>query len=207
MSIARSGVFTWTAPSTSSHCCGTARRPRRGRRRGSGDRRLRLRRVCSLAQEENDFHRARRPQGRAWSAVRRKGRDRRRRDSTAAPARASAAGRSRVPLRPRNSRRSAVHVFAFRPGPRTPRARRTPRSRDSARTSRRSRGRSRSRMNGAEAAREGPSTHSTYAVTESRATLREALWIFSREIFIGSPVGTYCEQIEPMPREVCSKRL
>src|SRR5438270_13045997 len=62
-------------------------------------------------------------------------------------------------------------------------------------------------MNGAEAAREGPSTHSAYAVTESLRDRCELLWIFRREILMGSPIGTYTIRSRSMPCEACSKRL
>ena len=51
-------------------------------------------------------------------------------------------------------------------------------------------------MNGADAPREEPSTHSAYAVTESRRGTPERLRRVRREILIGSASGTYCEQFE-----------
>src|SRR5438132_6642722 len=81
--------------------------------------------------------------------------------------RVSAAGRSSVPCRPRNSRRSAVHCVC-RPA-RSANATREPNSAlhglraNMAPVS----GSMAVTMNGAQAGREDPSTHSTYAVTES----------------------------------------
>ena len=49
---------------------------------------------------------------------------------------------------------------------------------------------------GADAPREVPSTHSTYAVTESRRRRAEVLRIRNREILMGSSSGTIHQQIE-----------
>ncbi len=62
-------------------------------------------------------------------------------------------------------------------------------------------------MNGAQAGREDPSTHSTYAVTESLRVRGEVLRIFRRETLTASPVGTNASRSSAMPREACSKRL
>ena len=62
-------------------------------------------------------------------------------------------------------------------------------------------------MYGAEAPREVPSTHSTYAVTDKRRARGERLRIFSREILTESSTGTYCVSSSEIPCEVCSKTL
>ena len=59
----------------------------------------------------------------------------------------------------------------------------------------------------ADAPRDGPSTHSTYAVTESRRDRPDVLRIVSREILIGSSSGTYWRRSSAIPCAVCSNRL
>ena len=62
-------------------------------------------------------------------------------------------------------------------------------------------------MKGAEALRELPSTHSTYAVTESRRGRPDRFSTVSREILTGSSSGTNWSSSSAMPWETCSKRL
>ena len=62
-------------------------------------------------------------------------------------------------------------------------------------------------MWGAVALRAEPSTHSTYAVTESRRAWREAFRIRRRAIFSGSSTGTNISRSSSMPRALLSKRL
>ena len=61
--------------------------------------------------------------------------------------------------------------------------------------------------NGAAALREAPSTHSAYAVTESRRARPDRFSMVSREIFTGSSRGTNWRRRRAMPWAVCSKRL
>jgi hypothetical protein len=61
--------------------------------------------------------------------------------------------------------------------------------------------------NGAEAPREVPSTHSTYAVTARRRGRLSRLTIVRREIFTGSAGGTSCSSSSVTPCELCSKVL
>jgi hypothetical protein len=161
MSIERSGVLTWTAPSMSSQCArdvgkhgveiggAVARdqRPRAPPRRG-------------LAQEENDFGAA------AGRQLERRAQRAAGIETGADPLgqrRAPRAPRAwpSVPLRPMNSRRSPVQSSApAQIGEGDARTRR-PRSRDCARTSRRSRASISVDDERRAKPRDGPSTHST----------------------------------------------
>jgi hypothetical protein len=62
-------------------------------------------------------------------------------------------------------------------------------------------------MNGAEALREVPSTHSTYAVTDSRRARPDTFVSVSREILTGSATATSCSSSCAIPCETCSKAV
>ena len=62
-------------------------------------------------------------------------------------------------------------------------------------------------MCGAPLVRDGPSTHSTYAVTEMLRRRGESLRTRSRQILMGSSSGTSSVSSSEMPCETCSKRL
>src|SRR5208282_5258582 len=120
---------------------------------------------------------------------------------------ASAAGLSSVPLRPRNSVRSAVHDSCW--PHKSANAIRLPYSvlKELRASTAWVSGSISVTMYGADAPREVPSTHSTYAVIDKRRTRVERFRIFSREILIESSSGTYCVNSSEIPCEVCSKTL
>jgi hypothetical protein len=62
-------------------------------------------------------------------------------------------------------------------------------------------------IEGDEAERDGPSTHSTYAVTDSRRVLSDVFRMVRREILTGSSIGTNCRSPRSTPLAECSKRL
>ena len=60
---------------------------------------------------------------------------------------------------------------------------------------------------GAHAPRDAPSTHSTYAVTDSRLGRSDSFLIVSRELLIGSYGGTNCRIVSDSWCAVWSNRL
>ncbi len=207
-SKARSGVFTCRWPSSSLHCLAMAA----SSRSSGGDaitlhQLARLQRVRGLAEQEHHFRRgagleldtrAQRGAGVESGA----GATRR----TGVPD-TSAAGASSVPWRPRNSRRSAVHSVCSPPrGPRRPRRGRRC-SRDCARRSPVISSTSVIHMRRAHAARCAQHPLHVAGDREACGGAGLSLRIVSRQILMGSSVGTNMTSVSAMPCERCSKRV
>jgi len=62
-------------------------------------------------------------------------------------------------------------------------------------------------VNGAQACRDAPRTHSTYAVTDSRRDRPDSFFTVRRDTLIGSSIGTNWSSSRAMPWETCSNRL